>query len=185
MPIQTLTVYCSSSKSLAPHYYSSGEELGLAIARQGWKLVYGGNDLGLMKCVADAVRAGGGTVIGVTPQIFVDEGCHDELCEELIITQTMRERKGLLEERGDAFIALPGGLGTMEEILEIIVAKVLKFHDKSIVLLNIADYWNPLLEMFASGAEQGFIKPKYLSAIFVAKDVAQAIDYLKSVHTDR
>lgn len=178
--IHSITVYCSSSKSLPPHYYAAGRELGAAIATQGWKLVYGGNDLGLMKCVADAVRGGGGKVIGITPQLFVDEGCHDPFCEELIVTQTMRERKGLLEERGDAFIAMPGGLGTMEEILEIIVAKVLKFHDKPIVLLNTADYWNPLLEMFASGAEQGFIRSKYLNAFFVAKDVNQAIGYLKT-----
>lgn len=181
MPIRTITVYCSSSKSLAPHYYSAGEELGRAIAANGWKLVYGGNDLGLMKSVADAVRAGGGKVIGITPRIFVDDGCHDPLCEELIITESMRERKHLLEQRGDAFIAMPGGIGTMEELLEILAGRALKYHDKPIVLLNIADYWTPLLAMFSRGVEEGFIKPKYLSLLFVASNVSHAIDYLKSM----
>jgi uncharacterized protein (TIGR00730 family) len=179
MSIRTVTVYCSSSRSLAPLYYSAGTELGRAIAENHWKLVYGGNSIGLMKTVADAARAAGGRVIGITPQLFVDEGCHDELCEELIITQTMRERKCQLEQRGDAFVALPGGIGTMEEILEIIAARVLKCHHKPIVLMNIDDYWTPLLEMFQRGVSRGFIKPSQQEAYFVAQNVGDAMDHLR------
>src|SRR3954465_9712688 len=106
-----VTVYCSSSRQLAAHYYEAGVGLGRAIAEKKWTLVYGGNSIGLMKSVADAARSAGGRVVGITPQVFVDDGCDDKDCHELIVTQGMRERKELLEQRGDAFIGLPGGLG--------------------------------------------------------------------------
>jgi uncharacterized protein (TIGR00730 family) len=177
--IQSVTVYCSSSQTLAEHFYIAAAELGRAIAHNKWTLIYGGNSVGLMKTVADAVRTGHGKVIGITPQIFVDH-CHDDKECELIVTQTMRQRKELLEQRGDAFIALPGGLGTFEELLEIIVSRSLGFHSKPIVLLNIADYWNPLLEMIDRAIEQNFIKPKARNLYFVAADVPQAIEFLKN-----
>src|SRR5450432_3661740 len=98
MPIQSVTVYCSSRRSLAEHYYSAGDELGRAIAENKWTLVYGGNSIGMMKTVADGVRGGGGKVVGITPQIFVDH-CNDDKECELIVTATMRQRKELLEQR--------------------------------------------------------------------------------------
>lgn len=179
-PIHTVTVYCSSSSELAQHYYDAGAELGRAIASNGWKLVYGGNAIGLMKTVADAVRAGGGKVIGITPQLFCDKGLEDRLCDELVITNSMRDRKAILEERGDAYIALPGGLGTFEEIFEIIVGKQLACHNKPIVFLNVAGYWNPMLAMIQSAIDQKFIKPKARNLYFTAATVPQAVDYLRS-----
>jgi hypothetical protein len=176
----SITVFCSSSRHLASHFYDAGAELGRAIAQNHWKLVYGGNSIGLMKTVANAVRSSGGKVIGITPQIFVDQGFCDEDCEELIVTTGMRERKEILEQRGDAFVALPGGLGTFEEIFEIISGKSVGYHDKPIVLLNIADYWNPLLAMIDHGVDQAFIKPKVRELFFVAPDVPTAIQHLQS-----
>ncbi|HTK95559.1 MAG TPA: TIGR00730 family Rossman fold protein, partial [Terriglobales bacterium] len=154
--IHSLTVYCSSSRELPPVYYDAGRELGHAIARNGWRLVYGGNRIGLMGVVADAVREAGGKVTGISPRTMVDEGIGDDACDEILVTETMRERKRLLEERGDAFIAMPGGLGTFEEIFEIIVGKQLGFHNKPIVLLNINRYWSPLLELIDRAIEQKF-----------------------------
>src|SRR5689334_18516026 len=136
--IRAVTVYCSSSSSLPAHYYDAGAQLGRAIAQNHWKLVYGGNSIGLMKTLSDAARAAGGKVIGITPKLFIDKGLEDKLCEELIVTNSMRDRKAILEERGDAFIAMPGGLGTFEEIFEIIVGRSLGYHNKPIVLLNIS-----------------------------------------------
>ncbi|HVT90000.1 MAG TPA: TIGR00730 family Rossman fold protein [Tepidisphaeraceae bacterium] len=176
--IRAITIYSSSSNTIALEYLRAGEELGRAIAQHKWTLVYGGNSLGLMKAVADGARAAGGKVIGITPQIFVDDGCCDPHCDEFIITPDMRQRKQLLEQRGDAFIALPGGIGTLEEILEIIAGRSLRFHDKPIVLLNIAGYWDPLLAMIERGIEQHFIKPRCRNLYFVAKSVQQAMDYL-------
>src|SRR6185295_13087082 len=115
--VHAVTVYCSSSTAIDRAYFDAGRALGAAIARNEWKLVYGGNNVGLMGAIADAVRGAGGKVIGVTPQLFIDKGLDDKNCDEFIVTSNMRERKALMEDRGDAFIALPGGLGTFEEVL--------------------------------------------------------------------
>jgi uncharacterized protein (TIGR00730 family) len=179
-PISSVTVYCSSSSAVAPAYFEAAAEVGRALAEHRWTLVYGGNSVGLMKTVADAARAGGGRVVGITPQLMVDKGIHDSLADELVITNDMRDRKALMEERGDAFLTLPGGLGTFEEIFEIIVGKQLKYHDKAIVLLNIAGYFNPLLQMIEHGIEQRFIKPGVRELYFVAGTVAEAVGHFKS-----
>ena len=125
-PLRSITIYCSSSSDLADVYYRAGADLGAAIARHGWALVYGGNRIGLMATVADAARAAGGKVVGITPQLMVDHGIGDDHCDELVVTAGMRERKALLEQRGDAFIALPGGLGTFEELFEVLVGRLLR-----------------------------------------------------------
>ena len=176
--ISAVTVYCSSSKDIAAAHLSAGRELGTAIARNGWTLVYGGNRIGLMATVADAARDAGGTVVGVTPQLLVDHGIADEHCDELVVTAGMRERKALLEQRADAFIALPGGLGTFEELFEIIVGRVLGFHDKPIVVLNVDNYYAPLLAAIEHGISEKFIRPKARRAYFLAETVESAIAHL-------
>jgi hypothetical protein len=175
-----VTVYCSSSPAVPRPYFDAAWELGSAIAKQKWSLVYGGNFLGLMAAVAQGARDAGGKVIGITPQLLVDKGYADPHCDELIVTSGMRERKALMEQRGDAFVALPGGLGTFEEIFEIIAGKSLHYHAKPIVLLNIADYYRPLLAMIDHGIEQQFIKPKARDLYFVAASVPEAIAYLRA-----
>src|SRR3954470_12359060 len=121
--IHAVTVYCASSKRVAAQYLEAARELGQAIARQKWVLVYGGNCIGCMGIMADAARAGGGKVVGISPQLMVDKGIGDAKCDELIVTEGMRERKRLMEDRGDAFVVLPGGIGTLEEVFEILVGK--------------------------------------------------------------
>src|SRR3954464_11229285 len=157
--IRSVTVYCSSSSAVAREYFDAAASTGRALAENGWALVYGGNAVGLMKTVADAARAGGGRVVGITPKLMVDKGIHDRLADELVVTNGMRDRKALMEERGDAFLTLPGGLGALEEIFRIIVGKELGYHAKPIALLNVAGYFSPLLEMIEHGIEQRFIKP--------------------------
>src|SRR3954451_9994652 len=142
--IHAVTVYCSSSDTVPQVYFAAARELALHLARENWKLVYGGNNIGVMGTLANGVRAAGGKVIGVTPRLFIDNGTGDNHCEELIVCDSMRQRKQIMETRGDAFIAFPGGLGTFEELFEIIVAKQLAYHTKPIVLLNIAHYFDPL-----------------------------------------
>lgn len=178
--VRSVTVYCSSSSAIPKIYFEGAAALGSAIAGQGWQLVYGGNAVGLMAAVANAARAAGGKVVGITPQLMVDRGVSDSQCDELIVTNTMRDRKALLEERGDAFIALPGGLGTFEELFEIIVGKQLSYHNKPIVLLNISNYYGPLLQMIEHGIEQKFIKGKSRELYFVAESVAAAIDHIRN-----
>lgn len=182
--IRSVTVYCSSSKSVPSIYFEAAAELGRAIAEQGWSLVYGGNAVGCMGALADAARAAGGTVVGITPQLLVDRGIADDGCNELIVTAGMRERKALLEQRGDAFIALPGGLGTFEEVFEILVGRTLGCHKKPIVLLNVAGYYNPLLAMIEHGIEHRFIRPVAREAYDVVSTVGEAMQLLRG-HGDR
>src|SRR5688572_3052358 len=178
--IESVTVYCSSSSAVPRAYTAAAAQLGRAIAEQGWVLVYGGNCVGTMGAVSDGSRAAGGRVVGVTPQLFIDKGIDDKQCHELVVTECMRTRKAAMEQRGDAFVTLPGGLGTLEEIFEIIVAKQLGYHDKPIVLLNVNDYFAPLLAMLEQGIEQRFIKPRARDLYFVADNVAAAIDHIRS-----
>jgi uncharacterized protein (TIGR00730 family) len=177
--IRAVTVYCSSSGNVARAFFDAAAALGHAIAVNRWKLVYGGNSVGMMGVLANAARAAGGSVIGVTPQLFIDKRIHDQKCEELIITATLRQRKAVMEDRGDAFIALPGGLGTFEEIFEIICAKQLACHNKPVVLLNIDDYYAPLVAMIEHGIKLNFIRARAGEVYFVALDVELAFNFLR------
>jgi hypothetical protein len=177
-PIRSVTVYCSSSRQVAPIYFDVAAQLGAAIAQNGWRLVYGGNLIGCMGALADAARAAGGKVTGITPQLLVDQGIADDNCDELVVTAGMRDRKALMEERADAFVTLPGGLGTFEEVFEILVGRLLGYHAKPIVLLNVQDYYRPLLDMIEHGIERRFIKPAAREAYFVAPNVTETIGFL-------
>ena len=179
MKISAVTVYCSSSTHLAPAFMEAAAELGRALAANGWRLVYGGNDVGMMGVLAAAVRAAGGRVVGVTPQLFMDKGVADHACDELHVTACMRERKATMERCGDAFVALPGGLGTLEEFFEIVCGRQLAYHNKAIVLLNVAGYYDPLLKMIEHGLGLNFIRPRATGLYFVAATVAEAVEYLK------
>lgn len=179
-PSFAVTVFLSSASKVDKVYFNAATELGRAIAAEKWTLVYGGNNIGCMGALANGTRAAGGRVIGVTPQFFIDRNLADTECDELLVTQTMRERKQMLEQRADAFIALPGGLGTFEELFEIIVGKQLGQHAKPIVILNIADYYTPLLDLIHRGVEQHFVREVTWQEIAVATTVPEAIALLKT-----
>jgi hypothetical protein len=177
--IHSVTVYCSSSRHVAALYLAAADALGRGIACAGWALVYGGNHLGCMAALADGARAAGGRVVGITPQLLMDKGLGDKKCDELIVTPDIRQRKALMEERGDAFVALPGGIGTLEEIFEILVGRYLGCHSKPIVLLNIAGFYEPLLRLLEHGLEQKFIREPIREMLYVADRVESALDYLR------
>jgi uncharacterized protein (TIGR00730 family) len=177
--VRAVTVFLSSAKRVDAAYFEAARQLGRAIAAEQWSLVYGGNYIGCMAALADGAREMGGHVVGVTPQLFVDSNVADTLCDELVVTDSMRQRKHLLEQRGDAFIALPGGLGTFEEFFEIVVSRQLGYHHKPIVLLNINDFYTPLLQMMDRGVEEHFIRSEARRIIDVATTVEGAIALLK------
>ena len=176
--IQNVTVYCASSTKLAPVYRDAALALGRAIALRGWGIIHGGDRAGLMGAVAEGAFAVGGRVIGILPQRLYDAGIKNERCHEIIIARDMRHRKEILEARGDAMIALPGGLGTLEEFFEVVVGRQLGFHAKPIVLLNIAGYYNPLLAMIEHGIEHHFIKAASRELYYVAESVEDAVEHL-------
>ena len=146
--MKTICVYCSSSDAIAPAYFEVARELGAQIAVRGNTLVYGGADLGLMGAVARAVHDGGGRVIGIIPQTLQERGITYDVADETIITRDLRERKAQMAARADAFVTLPGGVGTLEELLETLTLRQLQEHTKPIVLLNANDYYAPLLALF-------------------------------------
>jgi len=179
LTIRAVTVYCSSSSMLAPIYFDAAREMGRAIAEQSWSLVYGGGNTGLMGAVADAAAEAGGKVVGIMPKSIMAREVNREGCDEFLITECMRTRKAALEARGDAFIALPGGLGTFEEIFEIIVGRQLNTHAKPVVLLNTNRYWDPLRAMVQQGIDQHFIRADAHNYFHLASSVTDAIDYIQ------
>lgn len=179
-----VTVFSSSSTHVDRKYFDAARDLGLAIARQGWTVVYGGNDVGPMGALAGGARSGKGKVVGITPQYFVDAGCADRACDELIVVESMRQRKHILEQRADAFVALPGGIGTLEELVEIWVGRQLEMHTKPIVLLNLDGFWEPLIELFRQGIESKFYRANTFDMVTVAHSVDDVITTLRAKARD-
>lgn len=175
--MRNICVYCSSSSAVAPVYFDVARDLGARIAARGDALIYGGADLGLMGAVARAVHDGGGHVVGVIPQTLQDRGIGYDLADEVLITRDMRERKATMAARADAFIALPGGIGTLEELLEILTLRQLQEHTKPIVLVNTKGYYAPLFDLFDHLARERFAKP-FGSLYHVAADVDSIFVYL-------
>jgi uncharacterized protein (TIGR00730 family) len=142
----TVCVYCASSDLVDDEHREVARELGAAIAERGWRLMYGGGNIGLMGEVARAALVGGADVTGVIPHLLADREVALEEVTRLVHTETMRERKALMDEGSDAFVVLPGGIGTLEELVEIVTLKQLGYHDRVVVLLDPTGYWDPLLE---------------------------------------
>lgn len=170
-----VTVYASSSERIDRSWFPVAEELGRRIAEQGWELVWGGGRYGLMGAVSRGARAAGGRMRGVILQDFVDKNVHCLETREMASVTDMRLRKKGLDEAGDAYVALPGGLGTLEEVLEILSFKQLGLHDKPVVLLNARGYWDPLLDMLEQAFAGGFVQAHFRGIYSVAHDPAAAI----------
>ncbi|SCK23514.1 TIGR00730 family Rossman fold protein [Vogesella sp. LIG4] len=169
MTIQSICLFCGSNSGGNPAYAEAARDLGGELAARDITLVYGGGNIGLMGIAADAALAAGGRVIGVIPGFLRDkEVAHDGL-SELHITQTMHERKALMEDLSGGFIALPGGFGTYDELFEMLTWGQLSVHQKPIGLLNVAGFFDPLLAMVQHGVREGFIHEANL-ALFVVAD---------------
>jgi hypothetical protein len=177
-PLRNVAVFCASADGTDPVYRAAAAELGRELARRGVGVVYGGAKVGLMHAVAEAALAEGGRVIGVIPTVLVElEVAHDALTE-LHITDTMHSRKALMGERSDAFIALPGGFGTFEELFEVLAWQTLKLHAKPVLLLNTNGFYDRLLEYFDHCEEQGMLKAKNREIVLVADTVEEALRLL-------
>ncbi|HNC23291.1 MAG TPA: TIGR00730 family Rossman fold protein [Opitutaceae bacterium] len=168
-----LCVYCSSSDRIDPKYADAAAELGRAMVAHGWGLVYGGGKTGLMGAVARAVTESGGHVVGVIPEFMkVRELAYDE-ADELVTVVTMRERKLLMETRADAFVTLPGGFGTLEEIMEILTLRQLDVVRKPCVFLNQDGFYDDLLRLFERMLRERFFKPSNMDLFSVAATVPE------------
>ena len=174
--IKNVCVYSASSTKIAPVYFAAAEELGRLLALQGINLINGAGSIGLMAATSNAALANGGTVTGVIPRFMVEQGWHHTGLTRLIETETMHERKELMAKMADAVIALPGGCGTMEELLEIITWKQLGLYLNPIIILNVDGYYDPLLDMLHKAVDEHFMRPQHTGIWRVATTPAQAVE---------
>ena len=176
--IRNVCVYSASSTKIAPVYFAVAEELGRLLASRGINLINGAGSIGLMGATSNAALAAGGSVTGVIPRFMVEQNWHHSGLTQLVETETMHERKQLMAELSDGVIALPGGCGTMEELLEIITWKQLGLYLKPIIILNIEGFYNPLLEMLQHAIDERFMRPEHGNIWQVAVSAQEAIELL-------
>ena len=176
--IKNVCVYSASSTKIAPVYFATAEELGRLLAMRSINLINGAGSIGLMAATSNAALSAGGTVTGVIPSFMVEQNWHHSGLTRLVETETMHERKQLMAEMSDGVIALPGGCGTMEELLEIITWKQLGLYLKPIVILNINGFYDPLLEMLQRAIDGHFMRPEHGTIWQVATSPQEAIDLL-------
>lgn len=174
-----ICVFCASSERIAPHYVDLAAEVGAELARRGHSLISGGGSVSCMGAIARAARAGGARTVGVIPKALLQWEIADEQADELIVSVDMRSRKGEMDSRADAFLTLPGGLGTLEELLEIWVARTLRMHDKPLVVLDPDGIFAPLREQTELLISKGFARESVNEAIVWAETVDAAFDALE------
>ncbi|GLK75923.1 cytokinin riboside 5'-monophosphate phosphoribohydrolase [Methylopila jiangsuensis] len=178
--IRTVCVYCGSSPGADPRHMEDAAALGRTLAEAGIGLVYGGGNIGLMGAVARATLSAGGHVTGIIPQFLVDREVMLADVQELLVTEDMHERKRLMFERSDAFVALPGGVGTLEELVEQMTWAQLGRHDKPILIADFGGFWSPLIALLDHMSSQGFIRPGMTVPYVVATGVDEVMPLLEN-----
>jgi cytokinin riboside 5'-monophosphate phosphoribohydrolase len=178
--IKTVCVYASSSDAVADAFKTDAARLGELLAAEDYTVVYGAGNLGLMGEMGESVKAGGGCLVGVIPEKLHQLKLADEEASELVVTPDMRSRKAEMETRADAFIALPGGLGTLEEVLEILVLKQLWYHEKPIIFLNTNGIYDGLFAFIEGLVQSAFVKDTHQNLYHIAETPEDAVAYLAS-----
>ncbi|QDT54996.1 LOG family protein ORF6 in fasciation locus [Caulifigura coniformis] len=174
----SLCVFCGSRHGKNPAFTAAANALGQEITRRNWRLVYGGGNVGLMGVVADAVLEAGGQVIGVIPDHLMAKELGHGGCTELRVVQSMHERKALMAAESSMFLAIPGGLGTLEELAEIWTWQQLALHNKPIGLLNSENFYDPLLEFLDNAVTEEFIRPVHRRKLIVGESIPELLDRL-------
>jgi uncharacterized protein (TIGR00730 family) len=177
--MKRICVFCGSSMGYQRVYKQAAENLGKLLADNGISLVYGGANVGLMKVLAEATMKNGGEVIGVMPQILIDKEVAHNGLHQMHVVQSMAERKAMMVELSDAFVALPGGFGTLDELSEILTFNQLRISDKPLGLLNVAGYFDSLLRFLDHGVSEGFVREEHRSNIIVSFECKSLLQKLK------
>ena len=178
--VKSVCVFCSSSDALAEIYYKEAEKLADLLLKESVSLVYGGARVGIMGQLAKRVIGGNGHVTGVVPEAIFNKNIADHSISKLIVTEDMKSRKAMMAEMADAFIALPGGFGTLEELLEIITLKQLEYHQKPIIIVNTDGFYDKLFDFFEVFYSRNFAKRDFQFLFHIAKDSIDAMEYLKN-----
>jgi hypothetical protein len=176
MQIRALCVYCGSSSQVRASHLQAARELGALAARARVDIVYGGGRVGMMGALAEGAQAAGGRVVGIIPQLLEDLEAGNRAASEYLVVESMHARKQLMAERSDAFCALPGGLGTLDETFEIVTWRQLKLHDKPVILVNIEGYWDPLLRLVEHQTAEGYLRGGSAGLFHVVERVDQVLD---------
>ncbi len=178
--MKTVCVFCGSSEGFRPGYKEAAGELGTLIASRGMALVYGGSHVGLMGVLADACLEAGGKAYGVIPEAMVEREVAHESLTELHVVNTMHERKALMADMSDGFVALPGGIGTFEEFFEVYTWGQLGYHSKPYGLLNVEKYFDPLAAMLDHAVAEGFVKPEHREFLRLSRSPRDILDFLET-----
>lgn len=179
MKTESIGIFCAASESIAPFYAEEARKVGTLLGSLGIKMIYGGAAAGLMEATAEAVRSAGGEVVGVAPEILVERGRVSKQPTEVVITKNLSDRKDHILALSDVLLALPGGIGTLDEVFHVMAASTIGYHSKKVIFYNLNGFWTPLLQVLATMKEQGFARGE-LSDYFV---VANSIEELKTILT--
>ena len=176
--LNSVCVYCGSSNNVSDDIKEIATKVGIALAERNITVVYGGGHVGLMGMTADSALAAGGDVVGIIPDHLQRREKRHTTLTELIITDSMHTRKKLMVERSDAFFILPGGLGTLDEMFEILTWRQLELHDKPVIMINWMGYWDKIVEAIDHAVEVGFVRPQHRAGLTVVNTVEEAMDAL-------
>ncbi|MEE1052913.1 MAG: TIGR00730 family Rossman fold protein [Acutalibacteraceae bacterium] len=179
-----ICIYGASSNIIDKSFIDAGEQLGKEIAQNGHSVIFGGGAAGLMGAVARGMRSKGGNIIGVTPTFFKVDGMLFEDCTDMIYTETMRERKKLLEEMSDAFIVTPGGIGTFDEFFEIYTLRQLGVHQKPIAILNTDGYYDSLIDMLKNAIDKNFMPEANMNLLFISDNPKEILNHIENYNPD-
>ena len=174
-----ICVFCSANGQLDPDFFTMTEELGRWLATEGHTLVYGGVNSGLMECVARAVQQAGGRTVGVLPQIVVKSGRLSDYVDTEVLCDNLSDRKQLMADKSDVFIALPGGIGTIDEVFTIAAAHTIGYHDKRVILYNMKGFWGDMIALLDRLQQRGMVRGEWRDYIAVANSLEEISELIK------
>lgn len=175
-----LCIFCSANEYLDSDFFAMTKELGEWAGRQGHDIVFGGTNMGLMDCVARSARQAGARIIGVTPTLVEQRGRTSDCCDVTIPCSNLHERKALMEEQGDVFIALPGGIGTLDEVFTVAASATIGYHRKRVILYNMKGFWDSLIQLMDDLQERGVIRGSWRSYVQVASTLEELQQLLEA-----
>ena len=179
MIMENVAIFCAASENIAPGYFEAAAEVGAMLGRLGKTMVYGGARFGLMEATAKAAKAAGARIVGVVPDILVERDRVSRLLDEQVGCSNLSERKDIMLERSDVLVALPGGVGTLDEIFHVLAAATIGYHTKRVVLYNVNGFWNALLAAVDEMSQAGFVRGEMERYLVVADNIAQLEDLIK------
>jgi uncharacterized protein (TIGR00730 family) len=178
--MKSVAVFCAASENIAPGYFEAAAEVGTMLGRMRTTLVYGGARFGLMEATAKAAKQAGARIVGVVPHILVERDRVSGLLDEQVGCRNLSERKDIMLERSDVLVALPGGIGTLDEIFHVLAAATIGYHTKRVVLYNVNGFWNPLLATVEEMSQAGFVRGEVEKYLIVANSVAELEDLIRN-----